>query len=390
MSDDEQLLFGDEFQAQLAQMQAETAAAIAAQPPEPGLFDTIVEALTPPHEPTLGEVIANEVRLNSGPDTDRDGRTDLREREEGSNPTRDERDLDMDGLDNTAEAAAGTSPHQYDSDWDGMADGLEAVAGRDPNFPDGDEEGTPGFYERLLADNFDADRDGLLDEVETSLGTSPTNANTDGDRLSDGLEVGSWSADMRMDPLSPDTDGDGRIDGFDRDNSRDEADDDFDGLDNTLEKDMGTSPHRYDTDGDGATDGLELSRDTNPIVFDEISDDDFDANLAIESMQRFDRDQDGLVDRVERALSTDPDDPDSDDDALTDGIDDEPLTAMEGMEGLGADPAPLTADFDTAAPVFEPEPLPEPEPEPEPDSFGDDLDAADHALDAAGDVFDGI
>ncbi|MEQ1702541.1 MAG: hypothetical protein ABMA25_20725 [Ilumatobacteraceae bacterium] len=378
MSDDEQVLFGDEFQAQLAQMQAETAAAIAAQPPEPGLLDTIVEALTPAHEPTIGEMIANEVRLNSGPDGDGDGRTDLRESEEGTNPARDERDLDMDGLDNTAEAAAGTSPHRYDSDWDGTADGLEAVAGRDPMFPDSGDEDAPGFYERMLANSFDADRDGLLDHVEEELGTSPTNANTDGDRIDDGFEVGSWGSDLRLDPRSPDTDGDGRIDGFDTDNSRDEADDDFDGLDNTLEREMGTSPTRYDTDGDGATDGLELSRDTNPKVFDEIGDDDFDADLAIESMQRFDRDQDGLVDRVERSLSTDPDDPDSDDDALTDGIDDEPLTAMEGMEGLGADPTPPMTDFDA------------PEAEPFSDAFTDELDAVDDAVDAAGDVFDGL
>lgn len=373
MSDDEQLLFGADFQAQLAQMQAETAAAVAAQPQEPGLLDTIVEALTPAHEPTLGEMIANEVRLSTGPDTDGDGRTDLREREEGTSPERDERDLDMDGLDNTAEAAAGTSPHQYDSDWDGMADGLETVAGRNPLFPDGGDENTPGFYERLLANSFDADRDGLLDGVEGELGTDPTNANTDGDRLDDGLEVGSWSPELQLDPRSPDTDGDGRIDGFDRDNSRNEADDDLDGLDNTMEAQVGTSPTRYDTDGDGATDLLEVQRQSDPVVFDEIGDDDWEAATTLAIVQEHDRDADGLVDGVEAQLFTDPDDADTDDDMLPDGIDDAP---REPLEGVQLDIAPTAEAFEAEA--FEG------------DSFAADLGVADTAVEATDGVFDGF
>lgn len=383
MSDDERLLFGPEFQAQLAQMQAATGVTAEPLPLPPTLSEQILQfaedvaqRVAPPSqepEPTLGDIIANEIRLASGPDSDRDGRTDLREAEEGTHPQRDQRDVDMDGLDNAAEAAHGTSPYLYDTDYDGMADGFEVAAGRNPMFPEGEPQ--PGFYEQVLASRFDADSDGLLDAVEAQLGTDPASANTDRDRFSDADEVGSWGEAMRLDPLSPDSDGDGRIDGFDSDSSRDEADDDFDGLDNTLEHTLGTSTDHYDTDGDGATDGLEVARDTNPIVFDEVGDEDLDAAAALESVQRFDRDLDGLVDQVERKRSTNPDDADTDDDGLPDGIDDAPLGMIEGIE---PDLAPSRADFD------------QPGSEPSSDAFTDEIEAVSAAFDGVNDVFDGL
>lgn len=55
----------------------------------------------------------------------------------------------------------------------------------------------------------DADRDGLLDEEETKLGTKVDLADTDRDGLGDGEEARVYKSD----PKRPDTDGDGNPDG---------------------------------------------------------------------------------------------------------------------------------------------------------------------------------
>ncbi len=55
----------------------------------------------------------------------------------------------------------------------------------------------------------DTDGDGLTDEEEAKLGTSPDNVDTDGDGLSDREEINVY----KTDPLNPDTDNDGYSDG---------------------------------------------------------------------------------------------------------------------------------------------------------------------------------
>lgn len=60
----------------------------------------------------------------------------------------------------------------------------------------------------------DSDRDGLTDEEELALGTSPRSSDTDADGLSDRDEVQLWSTN----PLNADTDGDGFMDGEEVDN----------------------------------------------------------------------------------------------------------------------------------------------------------------------------
>lgn len=55
----------------------------------------------------------------------------------------------------------------------------------------------------------DTDGDGLTDEEEAKLGTSPNNVDTDGDGLSDREEINVY----KTDPLNPDTDNDGYSDG---------------------------------------------------------------------------------------------------------------------------------------------------------------------------------
>lgn len=73
------------------------------------------------------------------------------------------------------------------------------------------------------ADEIDTDSDGLSDELETgTLGTDPTNADTDGDGRADGDEVN--SGDVITDPNDPDTDGDGVFDGDEIANGTDPTD----------------------------------------------------------------------------------------------------------------------------------------------------------------------
>ena len=61
---------------------------------------------------------------------------------------------------------------------------------------------------RLAPPGVDTDGDGLSDALELALGTDPTNPDTDDDNLTDGQDVA-----FGTDPLNPDTDGDGRLDG---------------------------------------------------------------------------------------------------------------------------------------------------------------------------------
>ncbi|MFN8437449.1 MAG: T9SS type A sorting domain-containing protein [Cytophagales bacterium] len=63
----------------------------------------------------------------------------------------------------------------------------------------------------------DTDEDGVLDYIETALGTDPNKADTDGDGIEDGVEFGveGYDADTSTttNPLSADTDGGGVRDG---------------------------------------------------------------------------------------------------------------------------------------------------------------------------------
>lgn len=83
--------------------------------------------------------------------------------------------------------------------------------------------------------------------------SSPLLADTDGDGLEDGYEVG-----YGTNPQDDDQNGNGVIDGLD--------DPDGDGLDNLAEQDAGTDPTSDDTDGDGVDDGTELVRGSDPLV----------------------------------------------------------------------------------------------------------------------------
>jgi len=113
------------------------------------------------------------------------------------------------------------------------------------------------------AADVDSDHDGVPDKVEARLGTLPDDCDTDHDGLSDGVELGyiqpddydgchglqpagtNYSRPAVLDPLNPDSDGDGITDG----------DEDANG--NGWVDPSESDPTVDDSDGDGLTDGLE-------------------------------------------------------------------------------------------------------------------------------------
>ncbi len=202
-----------------------------------------------------------------------------------------------------------------DSDGDGLPDIVEGRA-------DSDKDGIENYldcYNYGCAPGLDGDGDGIEECFELDLGLDPSNPDTDGDSVPDGLEVG--------DPQAPtDTDGDTEIDAFD-------LDDDGDGVATLLE----------DGDGDGDVLGDDTDGDLTPNYLD--LDDDGDGVLTAEEDRNAsgtwdddDLDGDGLVDYL------DPDDLDGPAvDADGDGL----INAEEALICSGGDCLdPLSVDSD--------------------------------------------
>jgi cell wall-associated NlpC family hydrolase len=124
----------------------------------------------------------------------------------------------------------------FDSDQDGLSDDLEGQLGLDATSVDTDADGMSDSYELLTLD------------------TDARAADTDGDGIVDGMELLT-----RTDPLDPDSDRDGRLDG-----ARSGPDADADGVTDPLEVLLGTDPFTVDSDGDGFTDGAEYRTRLDP------------------------------------------------------------------------------------------------------------------------------
>jgi hypothetical protein len=110
----------------------------------------------------------------------------------------------------------------------------------------------------------DADQDGVADSVEASLGLDPTNPDSDGDGILDGLEDrdndglnNAGEALLGTNPLVADSDGNGvRDSDEDRDN---------DTVRDGVEVVRGTNPFARDSDGDGWPDEAELLAGSDPL-----------------------------------------------------------------------------------------------------------------------------
>ena len=115
-------------------------------------------------------------------------------------------DSDGDGLSDDEEKAIGTDPLKYDTDGDGLGDGLEVKLGLNPLVPDNPLLDASGKLTCNPALDIDQD---LLNECEEKvLGTDPCVADTDGDGLSDFVEVMSNTNPLVPEDLQ-DTDRDG-------------------------------------------------------------------------------------------------------------------------------------------------------------------------------------
>jgi hypothetical protein len=109
----------------------------------------------------------------------------------------------------------------------------------------------------------DLDGDGLSNGEESSLGTDPTDADSDNDKLNDGQEVNTYGSD----PLDSDTDGDGLGDGLEVNvysSNPTDVDTDDDRLSDGQEVQDGTDPADPDTDNDGLDDGYEVAEGLDP------------------------------------------------------------------------------------------------------------------------------
>ncbi|MFT6143375.1 MAG: hypothetical protein ACJAV2_001248, partial [Myxococcota bacterium] len=233
-------------------------------------------------------------------DTDGDGLRDDAEATNSTDPR--DRDSDDDGLSDSDEVGAGTTnATQADSDNDGLNDGLE-VGATTPH-PSGSSDVRGLSYEGTAAS--------WVPDSQSSSITNPLNADTDGDGLCDGdrnVNSGSGSPCVR----GEDTNANGRIDqtGVNTETNPNASDSDGDSLSDSVEVTANphvTDPLVADTDGDGLRDDAEATNNTDPR--DRDSDDDGlsdseEVGAGTTNANRTDSDNDGLSDGLEDGVTS--------------------------------------------------------------------------------------
>ncbi len=168
----------------------------------------------------------------------------------------------------------------------------------------------------------DTDDDGLLDGAEILVGSEPLLEDTDGDTLTDGDEV----HQHKTDPLSIDSDNDQLSDAEEIQQHLTNPlleDTDLDGLHDGAELDAGADPFDADSDNDDLNDGDEVNvHRSDPLMLDTDGDgllDGDEVNLHGSSPTSIDSDLDGLLDEIEvMQHGTHPGKADTDDDGLSD------------------------------------------------------------------------
>lgn len=150
-------------------------------------------------------------------------------------------DFDGDGSRDWEELANGTNPASADSDGDGLSDGVELNGDSATDPLDADSDD-----DGLEDGEEDGDADGEVDAGETD----PLDADSDDDLLSDGTEVNGQNP---TDPILSDTDGDGLKDGAEDANQ------------NGVRESNETDPNQSDTDDGGVPDGIEKDNGFDPL-----------------------------------------------------------------------------------------------------------------------------
>jgi hypothetical protein len=135
----------------------------------------------------------------------------------------------------------------------------------------------------------DSDSDGLTDDQEAALGLDPLNPDTDGDGFSDGVEVHFAKLGASFNPRGMALPDGGGLDPGCPPALRG-VDSDCDGLTDCDEQIIGTNALRTDSDNDGVPDSVEWQMGTQPSSDDMAEDPD----------------NDGLLNRAEVRLHTDP------------------------------------------------------------------------------------
>jgi parallel beta-helix repeat protein len=218
-------------------------------------------------------------------------------------------DLDFDGSYDTEGGDNGTEtdPWDRDTDNDGLWDGIKERSINPSEFT---------YTQKYDLKYYDDPT--YVSIGEWTVGTDPNNEDTDNDTVNDGDEVYGWNLPIRNiegfikieigvgNPFTNQSDGDNLTDSYEYIMRLDASNIDTDGdyLQDNLEIDNSdgnlTDPLNVDTDNDYSYDGWY----------------DFDHDGVKDSWEGEDLDFDGVVDIGE----TNPNDPDSDDDNLRDGI----------------------------------------------------------------------
>jgi len=247
-----------------------------------------------------------------------------------------------------------------------------------PELPDGIDNDCNGWSE-----SSDADGDGAFDEAEVLAGTDPNTADSDGDGVPDGIELGTGArldadGDGLIDALDDDDDGDGiltadEIDGFtgaadtlpdaDSDGRPNHLDTDSDGdrFDDSVEGNV-------DSDGDGLADLLDLDSDDDSVPDRDERVGDTDGDGLVDRLDD-DDDDDGIPTIREQAEGNPPDvdgdqvrnflDDDSDSDGKRDDVEGELDDDLDGLpnyldaddrDGPGAVPQPVFSGGCSSAP----------------------------------------
>lgn len=171
-----------------------------------------------------------------------------------------ETDTDNDEIPDNLEELLGLDPSKDDTDGDGLSDYLEIdILYLDPTKEDTDGNGIPDGLE-------DNDKDGLTNIEETEYGTDPMNSDSDSDNLSDYDEIYTY----KTDPLNADTDFDGVSDGKEIELNTDPlvANESFNVIQSSSEDENVTASVEINLSGE-QVETLEIESVSNPTLFPE-------------------------------------------------------------------------------------------------------------------------